>query len=205
MVLGSSSWRRGALLLLVAMLALGAGLLSSGCVKRAPLVVLAEPAPMQVAFVHDSENESAVSGLPEGMETAVTTLLSERRLRPTQVDAELVSERFSRLRNTGQRLQWLSDEAVPGELLLLVETRANYVSQMAGRWRWLVSVRLSVLRAGSVEGVDASLELPVFLSRAAEGSVEALEQALPGILRRLGGLLDDALAELTTTEGASAE
>ena len=205
MVLGPSSWRRIALLPLLATLALGAGLLSSGCVKRAPLVVLAEPAPMQVAFVHDSENESSVSGLPEGMETAVTTLLSARGLRPSQVEAGLVSERFARLRTTGQRLQWMSDGADSGELLLLVETRANYVSQMAGRWRWLVSVRLSVLRAGSVDGVDASLELPVFLSRAAEGSVEALEQALPGILRRLGGLLDDALAELTTTEGPSAE
>lgn len=205
MVLGPSSWRGLALSPLLAMLALGAGLLSSGCVKRAPRVVLAEPAPMQLAFVHDSENESAVSGLPEGMETAITTLLSERSLRPSQVDPGLVSERFARLRTTGQRLQWMSDQAAPGELLLLVETRANYVSQMAGRWRWLVSVRLSVLRAGSVDGVDASLELPVFLSRAAEGSVEALEQALPGILRRLDGLLDDALAELATTEGSGAE
>ena len=175
----------------------GASLLSSGCVKRAPRVVLAEPAPMQLAFVHD-ENESAVSGLPEGTRAAITTL--SPTFSSSQPGGSWARERaLCRLRTAGQRLRWC-----PTRHQVSSSSSSRRARAMCRRWPD-AGVGSSLCDSPSCER-EVSMGrrvsgASVFLSRAAEGSVEALEQALPGILRRLDRLLDDALAELATTEG----
>ncbi|MCB9766526.1 MAG: hypothetical protein H6739_42520, partial [Alphaproteobacteria bacterium] len=83
------------------------------------------------------------------------------------------------------------------ELLVLVETQVEFYSQMNGRFRWTVSVDLSVApRDDLAQTVSASFTVPVFLQFHHEQEPEALAQAAPVIERQLGYLLDEVLSGL---------
>lgn len=177
-------------LLITLWLALGL----TGCLPKIAPVALQVAEPVLLAHVHDQEDVAAVRSLPAELLAEVEGRLERRNLEPRSVNHEQSSAAFERRRATGQRLDWLRSQAAAGELVVLIETRASPGSQMAGRWRWTVSARLSVFRSGKSELLDAQLEVPVFLQFGHEDESDALLEAQATLLRRLERLVDTALS-----------
>jgi hypothetical protein len=77
------------------------------------------------------------------------------------------------------------------DLVLLVETEARWYSQIAGRFRWTVSVDLSLGEVGAPEeSVHQHFEVPVALLFDHQREADAINEATSVIQRRLGELMD---------------
>lgn len=88
-----------------------------------------------------------------------------------------------------QRLQALADGA--DGLVVLLESRPRFSSQMNGRYRWTVEVDAHVARADALGDVEeATFTVPVHLLYAHEAGDQALAEAAPTIARRVGRLVD---------------
>ncbi len=161
-------------------------LLLVGCIPKVPPVVLDTVQPVTVALVFDQEDASEVLPVPEALSASIVELLEARNLAP-----ELVTDlsAFERRRATGQRMEWLAERS--DGLVLLVETRATYYSQIEGQFRWTVSAQATI---GEGEyPLDDRMQIPVFLRFGNEKEPEAVEQASGVLLRKLGRLVDTAL------------
>ena len=169
-------------------------LLTASCIPKIQPVVLESERPVVVAMVFDQEDSPEVLGAPDAFKDQLVDLLSSRNLKPLLVPTDEFASAFEKRRATGQRMQWLSDGARSGELLLLVETRASFYSQISGQWRWTVSVKATLGEAGEDYPLDETMEVPVFLRFGNEAETEAIDEAVGVVKRRLGRLLDVGLA-----------
>jgi len=161
----------------------------SGCLKQAQIPQAAAPTPVAVGAVMEYLDAETVEAVPDALSSAVGDALTARNLPPTLVDAASWSD----ARNSQLRLQQLG-EASDAELLLLLETHAEFFSQLSGQFRWTVSVRATVATSVDLEGaVVEEFEVPVFLFNYNEREREALEAATPTIERKVGGLVEQFL------------
>jgi len=177
--------------------------LASGCIPKVPPVVLESERPVVVAMVFDQEDAPDVLGVPDDFQTQLVDLLTSRNLKPLLVPTDEFSGAFEKRRATGQRMQWLADGARDGELLLLVETRSSFYSQISGQWRWTVSVKATLGEAGADFPLDETMEIPVFLRFGNEAEPEAIDESVGVVKRRLGRLLDVGLAGAGEDPGAA--
>ena len=72
----------------------------------------------------------------------------------------------------------------------MVEARARFFSQLEGRWRWVVEVRVGLGPTGSMErAVFETFEVPVFLRHQHQGPEAAIDAAAPLIGPKVARLL----------------
>ncbi len=171
---------------------------ASGCIKRTPVARLAEPVTVAVAFVQDSDGSGAGAGtvqdVPQALKDAVARELEARNLVVEFVPFDTLAESYGRLRATERRFELLKENA-QAPLLLLVETRAEFFSQLAGRYRWVVHTRLTGSQRSSDAGpTERQLESPVTLVFNHQRQEEALAEASARIAQAAGTLFDDVLA-----------
>ncbi len=74
-------------------------------------------------------------------------------------------------------------DAAAGSTVVLITTTARPRGELAGRYPWEISVRLTVAKAGA-EPMRQEFNLPVSLSHIHQGPEDALEAAAPRIARR---------------------
>ncbi|HCP45907.1 MAG TPA: glycosyl hydrolase, partial [Deltaproteobacteria bacterium] len=171
-------------------------LATTACLNKRPPARLSQSVPVAAALVFDAEEDRAVGTVPKALQDAIGLQLQERNLVPEFVGVESFGEDFARRRASRHRFAWLGDRPDTAELLLLVETRATFYSQMGGRYRWTVSVRATVGRPEAADlSVDVAFEVPVFLQFAHEQAPAALQAASAIIVRRLDRLVDTALGD----------
>jgi glycosidase len=164
--------------------------LAVGCIPKVPPVVLSTAQPVTVALVFDQEDAPAVLDVPEALSADVVALLEARNLTPELLTATDWGPDFERRRATGQRMAWLAERA-HGGLVLLIETRASYYSQIEGQFRWTVSAQATFGRGDYP--LDARMEVPVFLRFGHQREADAVQESRGVILRRLARLVDTAL------------
>jgi len=162
------------------------------CVPKYQPVVLDTSKPIRVALVFDHEEKPQVEAVPQAFEQGLLKVLADRNLEPKLVIAEEFGQAFERRRATAQRMEWLTEQARSDELVLLVETRASFYSQISGRWRWTVSAK-ATLSAGGSYPLDETMEVPVFLEFGHEDEPDAVNESVGVVARRLGRLVDTAL------------
>jgi hypothetical protein len=109
---------------------LGLGLLAAGCLKSVPVQKMAEPTPIRVALVADAVHSRAAQPVPDAVANALLEVIEKRNLVPRTVPPDEIGEAFGRLHDSRRRLEWLAGRTGPAELLLLVETRAVFYSQL---------------------------------------------------------------------------
>jgi glycosidase len=165
-----------------------------GCIQRTPVARLPDATAVAVAFVQDADGEGAARDVPEALKDAVVRELRLRNLEAEVVPFSGLQDAFSRLRATPRRYAYLA-EHTQAPLLLLVETRATFFSQMSGRYRWVVQARLTGnLRQGPADATARSVEEPVLLVFDHQREPEALAAAAPRVAESAGTLFDDLLA-----------
>ena len=159
-----------------------------GCLKPAPVPRVDVATPVAVAAVLEYLDTDAVEPWPDALEAAIAEVLSARNLPPIAVDDTLI-ESWSALRGSRQRLEAMPADGA--ELLLLLETHAEFYSQLSGQFRWTVAVRASIAPSDDRGAATvAEFEVPVFLFQYNEREREALEAAAPNIEREVGALVE---------------
>ncbi len=170
-------------------------LASGACMKSPPAHRLTKPTAIAVAFVHDKGAE--LGAVPAGFVEAIDQALGERNLVASNIDLSSMAPELARKRASKDRLASVARNAGAAELLLLVEMRAAYYSQINGRYRWTVYIKLSLATLGALDDATiVSFDLPVMLSFDHQRDQEALAYAAAPVARKLGQELDDFLAGL---------
>ena len=81
-----------------------------------------------------------------------------------------------------------------GGWVVMVEARARFFSQLEGRWRWVVEVRVGLGPADSLDrAVFETFEVPVFLRHEHQGPEAAIDAAAPQIGPKVARLLRQQL------------
>ncbi|XXF80039.1 alpha-amylase family glycosyl hydrolase [Myxococcaceae bacterium GXIMD 01537] len=188
------------------LLALGA----SGCVKSAPPPVrLAERTPVAVAYVLDADSRlgSGVQDMPPEVKAQVAAILDARNLEARPIPFERYADFFGRARDTRARYQHAATLDPEAPLVLLVEARGVFFSQVSGRYRWDVYTQLSIGRtsaATSVEPLGARQELEAVLPYDFPGERAAVALAADDISKKVGEMFDSFLANVPKEEAPAA-
>ena len=179
-------------------------LLSVGCLKAKPTQRLQQETPIAVAIVHDKG--SALGVVPAALQTRVREILAERNLVQVPIAQASFESEFLKKRATRDRFERVAQLAGAAQNTLLVETRAQYYSQLNGRYRWTVYVKLSMAKAGAViPGSETSFTVPVLLSYDHQREKEALAYAANTIAKKLGKEIDTFIAGLDLATVAQAK
>lgn len=173
-------------------------LLLAGCLKQ-PAAVTSEAAlPVALGAVLTGVADGVTEPAADEVMQRLSAVVSARALTPRPAAGEALAARP----NSASRVALLAEGGSQGELVVLVESSARFFSQMNGRFRWTVEVKITLAPARDADrAVADSFEVPVFLQFNHEGEEEALREGLPVIERRLGALLDSYLLGLAAAKG----
>ncbi len=159
--------------------------LCAGCLNRVPQQKAAVATPVTVGWALDTDRSADALTPPDALKGRLAETLNERNLTPNDVGAlsgpKLTPKRLEQLR--------LSE---PTGWVLLVEARASFFSQLEGRFRWTVSVKLT---ASSKPGeiIEDSFSVPAVLQFEHQREPQALAAVAADIASRAGTLLDQLL------------
>lgn len=160
-----------------------------GCSAKNAVVQAPTAIDVSLAAARNNLDDRQVFTLPDPLLERITAQLTARNLTPTVVPLSALDEQ----RLTSRRLEALEESGAP--LVLLVETEAEYTTQMEGRLRWRVQVTLSLDPADG-EPTTSEFSVPVFLQFQHQDADDALEGAAPIIERHVGYMLDEYIAGL---------
>ena len=120
--------------------------------------------------------------VPTSLQEKIVSTMTARGMQPKSLQ---FVQNYADLRNSEQRLNLYEERP-----LLLVETQAQFFSQLEGRFRWTVDVQFHLL---AVDGTiyTRSFSIPVFHQFHHQRETESIEAAEGQIVRKLEGLLDD--------------
>ena len=128
----------------------------------------------------EQDGSTKVLKVPEAFRQRTETELSERNLVPKSIEHEALAQTLTRTRHTTRRIAKLHSLAADARLLVLVETRASFFSQLNGRYKWTVQARLTVADANSFEDLlTDDVDFPAILEFDHEREAEALEKVAP--------------------------
>ena len=120
--------------------------------------------------------------IPEKLQQDIIKKIGERGL---NIKTITINDQYASQRNSGLRSK-LSTERP----LLLIETQAQFFSQLEGRFRWTVEAQISLHTAGG-EVFQKAMSIPVFHQFHHQREEASLEAAREQILRSLDRILDD--------------
>ena len=167
------------------------------CTPKHPPVVAASPIATDVVVVQDQLDQRGVTAGPPALQDGVRELLGRHALTAMPVPPETWQEAFGSRRTESQRLAWMTERSGASPALLLVETRAEFYSQMNGRYRWTVEVRTSLRSTAKAEQLASdSFSVPVFLDFDHEREDAAIAAAVPVIQHHLELMVENWLGGL---------
>ncbi|MGC4117044.1 MAG: alpha-amylase family glycosyl hydrolase [Myxococcales bacterium] len=182
-------------------LAAGAMVFAAGCLHSPKFVRMPEKTPVAVAFVLDGEHDSAVADVPPALKEKVLEQLAARNLDPKVLPFDSYAKLFEPVRDTQRRIAKLSNGGAP--LVLLVETKAVFFSQLNGRYRWMIYARLTASKK-EIAPLTVSMDQSAFVDFQHEKEPEALTVTSQSIANRVGAVLDDYLGGEGTAKPAPA-
>lgn len=167
---------------------------SAGCIKQTPPVRLDQPLNVAVAYVVDAQTEAAVTDAPAEVKAQIEAELSKRNLSVTRIAFEQVSSAFENNRDSARRYAQVKTLAGGAPLVLLVELKTQFFSQLQGQYRWQVFGRVSAGKvAETIDPNTDAFERPVFLQFDHQRGHEAMVAASSLIAERVGGVFDGFL------------
>jgi glycosidase len=152
------------------------------------------PVPVAVGYAFDNTYDPALSPPPAPLVDAVNEALSGRNLPPTPMGFEDAARVFVAVRDSANRYAKVVQAVPATPLVLLVETRAEFLTASQGLYSWRVFVKLT---AGRRQSKDAPLsrefELPAALQFDHEKGPEAVAQVARVVADRAADLLNNVL------------
>ncbi|MBI4511738.1 MAG: glycosyl hydrolase [Deltaproteobacteria bacterium] len=148
-----------------------------------PRIKLPARQEIAVAMALETDESAEVLDAPDAFRDRLHRLVAERNFEPRPLD-----HRWDRVRLSKDRLAVMAQRS-EARYLLLVEARASFYAQLAGKFRWTVTLRASLGRRGE-EPLTTDFELPVILDFDHERAREALAASGAAAMQRLGPFLD---------------
>lgn len=163
----------------------------AACVPRPPVVRLAQPTTVAVALLLENDDSLEVSRAPEALRASVGESLRERNLNVRDVAHDTFALSFASNRDTARRLGALAGLAGDASLVVLVESRARYFSQLRGRYKWTVDARISIADARNPSDArSVNVDFPAILEFDHERETAAVGRVAPLIAEEVGVLVD---------------
>ncbi len=157
------------------------------CIGRGAPQAAADGTTLRVVSIVESVATGEVLAAPSALLDSVQQTTSARGIAGANFDIIPVLEPFSRHRDTRSRIGLLPPYS---GATLFVETQPSFYSEMNGKYRWTVRVRLTV----SPSDYNDTFDVPVFLQFYHERDEAAVAAAAPVIARHTAQLLDAWLA-----------
>ena len=151
------------------------------CIKQSAPLTFSKTQDISFAAILDDSDSSEYSALPE----EILVELGEYVDRHNVHFEVLTGETNLQSKQTEQRLQHFSQRP-----LILFESTVTYQTQLQGRFRWEVAVKMTLVD-DSGNKLHRNFTTPVFHQFHHEREVESLYAALPTIKRQLEGLIED--------------
>lgn len=147
--------------------------------------------PVDVAMVVDQLDQRAVRAAPETTRLAIQEAMERRNLVPQFIGTADLEGPFASSRNTSQRLRWMFAREGAPAAHLLAEVSAAFYSFIGGRYRWTVSVILTLSdEASPGDEQQERFDLAIYLDHDHEREDAAISEAAPFIAQRAGAMLD---------------
>jgi hypothetical protein len=156
-------------------------ILMMGCQAVSSPPVPSTSQPIHVLAVQDDISSRSIEGLPPELIKSIRTELSQFNIQPT-----FSTDNNFDVRQTEHRLHSMQKPA------LLIETKAEYFSQLNGRFRWVVYCKLTVVGEDDTQ-ISREFTTPVFHQFHHEREAEALVAAQDIISQELNRLMEDYL------------
>ena len=153
------------------------------CQPQVPPKKATSPIELQVLAIQDNVLDRNSSKVPSALIQTLKAELSKVNIQPNVLE---VPQSFQSIRHTDQRLKQL------GAPILLIETKAEFFSQLEGRFRWTVSCKLTLM-ADDKGVLVREFNTPVFHQFHHQREAEAILAAEEVIRQQLRGLIEDYL------------
>ncbi len=160
-------------------------LVLAGCVRSVPQQKAKVATPLTVGWALESDRSAESLPVPPKLTSQLALAVRERNLAFEDVGP------LNGARLTAPRLEALRATNASG-WVLLVEARASFFSQLEGRYRWTVVVKLTASSKPG-EAVEDSFTVPALLQFEHEREAQALDAVAADIAQRAGTLLDGLL------------
>lgn len=170
-------------------------LFAAGCIKRTEPTRLPERAKITVVYVVDGD--VGVVDAPEPVKKEVESALNERNLEAVRVPFDSVSASFNAVRDSSHRFNYAMGLVKGSQLLLLVELRTEFFSQLQGQYRWQVYGKLSTARVEAAQPITEAFDVPAFMLFDHERTPEVLITKAPAIAEHASALVDNLIRETT--------
>jgi hypothetical protein len=174
--------------------------LSAGCARRVPQQRLPERTDILAVLVVDPESRGAPEEAPDAVRERLAESLEARNLAVQRGPISALGGQII----SGERVKALN-RAAQAPYRLLVETRAVFFSQLDGRYRWTVGVRVSATRAADGAAVTEEFNLPAVMQFDHQKGSAAVEAVADEIARRTALALDGLIAAPPSVAAPPAE
>ncbi|MBK9645134.1 MAG: hypothetical protein IPO67_08290 [Deltaproteobacteria bacterium] len=170
-----------------------------GCLPKTAPVRASAATPTALCVVLTKVNDGTLTSAPASLNKGLEEELVARNLTPSLVEIDAAAaDAFRARRSTPQRVEWLVSKRADAALIVLVEAQVEYYTQMSGRFRWTVDVRVTASPASDLsQAVQSEFSVPVALQYQHEREEVALEEAGPVIERQVASVLDQLVGGLS--------
>jgi len=165
----------------------------TGCVSRSPIVQYPDGISFAAVYTHDNLRDMTSAPVSEAFRQQLDAAFTARNLTVRQTSFESISDILTAIRDTDRRLNALRGFIKNTNYLTLVELSTEFFSQLSGRYRWDVRVKLAVVDQATGESLVQTFTLPAVLMFAHEDGQDAIDSVRTEIERRLMGLVDQFL------------
>jgi hypothetical protein len=173
--------------------------LTPGCLPKTVPVRAAAATPTALCVVLTKVNDGTLTSAPASLMQGLEAELTARNLTPSLVKIDTAAaDAFRARRSTPQRVEWIVSKRADATLIVLVEAQVEYYTQISGRFRWTVDVRVTASPASDFsQAVQSEFSVPVALQYQHEREEVALEEAGPVIERQVASVLDQLVGGLS--------
>ena len=153
-----------------------------------------EGASITLAMSHVDMKSGAVIAVPDALSAQIQKALKKVGVQATPMAVSDYPANLDKRTMPNHRAAALVETGKPVGLLVLIEAKATFYSQLRGQNRWVVRVDATAVSPGAPENaIVRQFDVPVFLNYTHQREAEALTSAGPTISRRVERLVRDAL------------
>lgn len=160
------------------------------CIKQGPTTQYASSPQFAAAYVYDEDQSQTSLALLDSTPEHFNSAFTARKLAVSEIPFNDFASDFAKLRDSNRRSQSMKKLRPEADVLVLVELKAVFYSQLGGRYRWDVKANISLTDPNSHLTLTDNFSLPAVLMFAHEKGDTAINTVKEEIARRLGSILD---------------
>lgn len=166
----------------------------AACGPKQAAPVVTDTTTVTVAMSHVDMKSGDALAVPDALSASVHKALKNAGVTATHLAVADYPAQLNKRTLPNHRAAALVDANGASALLVLVEAKATFYSQLRGQNRWVVNVEATAVSPKSPENaLVRRFDVPVFLNYTHQREAEALVSAGPMISRRVERLVRDAL------------